>query len=273
MTVDVSVLCLVKGRHKALENLLSGLSASTKLPDEFILVLMNEEARELPKTPFPVEQVILNHRMPLPLAAARNLASKHARGRLLIFLDVDCIPAPDLIERYRAADSDGHLLNGEVRYLSEGVTDRKGFLSDLDALSKADPIRAGLESLPYELFWSLNFACTAKDYRKIGGFDASFTGYGAEDTDFAFMARRAGIRMKKVSALAYHQYHIDYAPPVNHLADIVANARIFYSKWGKWPMEGWLKEFKKLGLIYWDDQSLKMLRMPDEEELLQSRKS
>ncbi|MBE8147290.1 hypothetical protein IOD13_18975 [Brevibacterium casei] len=28
------------------------------------------------------------------------------------------------------------------------------------------------------------------------------------------------------------------SPPVEHVADIVANARIFFDRWRIWPMEG-----------------------------------
>ncbi|WP_300342830.1 galactosyltransferase-related protein [Nesterenkonia sp.] len=37
----------------------------------------------------------------------------------------------------------------------------------------------------YELFWSLSFAVRREVFDQIGGFDAGYTGYGAEDTDFA----------------------------------------------------------------------------------------
>lgn len=270
--MEVSVLCLVKGRKNALENLIQGLSLNTRFPDELIVVLMNEQERELPKVLFPVKQIILKHQKPLPLAAARNLAAHKANGNLLIFLDADCIPAPNLIEQYCVKNKPGCLLNGDVRYLNEHATTEDFFLSKLDILSEPDPIRAGLKLIPHELFWSLNFACTAADYKKIGGFDEKFIGYGGEDTDFAFTARLLGIEMKKVNALAYHQYHESYLPPLNHLLDIVANARVFRSKWCKWPMEGWLKEFAAMGLVHWDDESLKVLRMPNYEEISDARK-
>ncbi|WP_409241961.1 glycosyltransferase family 2 protein, partial [Caballeronia sp. INML3] len=40
------------------------------------------------------------------------------------------------------------------------------------------------------MFWSLNFACHLNTFEQIGGFDDAYTGYGGEDTDFAFRAKR-----------------------------------------------------------------------------------
>ena len=46
-----------------------------------------------------------------------------------------------------------------------------------------------------------------------------------------------------------HQYHPSPSPPVQHVADIVANANVFADKWGWWPMESWLEQFRELGLV------------------------
>ena len=75
-------------------------------------------------------------------------------------------------------------------------------------------------------------------------------GYGGEDTDLGFTARQKGIDIWSIpGATAYHQHHETHDPPVQHLADIVANARCFRAKWGVWPMRGWLRAFADDGLI------------------------
>ena len=267
MGLKLSVLTLVKGRVKALENMIAGLLANSVFPDELIIVLINESLRKLPQTPFPVKQVLLKHEHELPLAAARNIAANNALGDLLIFLDVDCIPAPDLVATFLSGAVEGVLTNGEVRYLMNGAVDQPDFDMHLDRLSTVDPVREGLKELPHELFWSLNFACYKGDFARIGGFDEFFTGYGAEDTDFAFTARKIAIGMKSIPALAYHQYHEQFSPPLNHFGDIIQNARIFFDKWQIWPMEGWLKAFEKRKLIKWTSHELKILKHPSVIEI------
>ncbi|KLT63765.1 galactosyltransferase-related protein [Pedobacter sp. BMA] len=273
MKVNVSILTLVKGRTKALENLINGLSDNQILPDELIIVLMNESVRKLPPTAFPVKQVSFQHHHKLPLAAARNVAAANARGDLLIFLDTDCIPAPDLIVEYLSGAQHGMLNNGEVRYLGKGAVDQPDFIRHMEGLSSVDPVRSGLKELPHELFWSLNFACFKSDFKYIGGFDESFTGYGAEDTDFAFTARTRAIGMKLIPAMAYHQYHEQFSPPLNHFEDVIKNAKVFFDKWQKWPMEGWLSAFEAMGLIKWSSSSLSILKLPSAIEVAKSLKT
>ena len=268
----ISVLTIVAGRELALTNLIKGLAKSTVLPDELVIVFMNEPVREMPKHTFPIRCYSLNQSAHLPLAAARNLAAKHAKGDFLIFLDVDCIPSATLIADYQRHISDETLLSGQVRYLRDGATSEKDFLSKMEDLSTPDPIRANLETIPYSLFWSLNFACSKSTYLKIGGFDEGYEGYGAEDTDFAFSAEKQGVTLQCVAAKAYHQYHESFSPPLNHLEDIVSNANRFFQKWKKWPMEGWLNSFAQMGLIEWDEQIIHLIRKPTKAEIVATLK-
>ncbi|MFC4211234.1 glycosyltransferase [Pedobacter lithocola] len=263
----ISVLTLVYGRKEALKNFLSGLKTSTQLPDELVIVFMNEPICDLPEMPFLVRCFQIFHENKIPLAAARNKAAKAAQNNLLIFLDVDCIPSKTLISTYAKSFESQKLLVGTVRYLNNGATEQDEFLAKLELLSKPDPIRSDLYEIPYELFWSLNFACHKIDYDCIGGFDENFQGYGAEDTDFSFAARRKHVKLKMVDACAYHQYHPSYSPPLNHFKDIVLNAERFFMKWNIWPMEGWLKQFIDMGLISKNADHIEILRYPSGAEV------
>ncbi|MFD2287058.1 glycosyltransferase [Pedobacter petrophilus] len=268
----ISVLTIVAGRKTALSNLIKGLAESTVLPDELVIVFMNEPTSEMPLLPFPVHCYSLMQPAHLPLAAARNLAARNANGDFLIFLDVDCIPSATLIADYKNQISAHALLSGQVSYLKSGATNADDFLSRMEGLSTPDPIRAGLETISYSLFWSLNFACSKTTYQKIGGFDEGYKGYGAEDTDFSFSAEQQQVPLQCVPAKAYHQYHDSFSPPLNHLEDIIGNANRFFQKWNSWPMEGWLKAFQQMGLIKWDGQDLRLIRMPTEEEIMATLK-
>jgi len=269
----LSVLTIVQGRVHALNNLIKGLGLGSLIPDELIIVLMNEQPRPLHPAPFKICQVPMFSNSRMPLAAARNLAAKTASGERFVFLDVDCIPSPTLLESYMSHPSAGCLLNGGVRYLGkDSISDDTDF-AHLDLLSSPDIIRGGLDYLPHKLFWSLNFSCTADDYSKIGGFDEAFTGYGAEDTDFAFKAREKGIEMDLINDCAYHQYHESFSPPLNHFADILSNAKVFYNKWGCWPMEGWLARFAEMGLIDFRTDKISTIRSPSEAEIALCKKS
>ena len=269
MSGKISVITLVSGRESALCNLVKGLSVGTEQPDELIVVFMNEECYQLPIESFPIISVSLISNEIFPLSSARNLGAKSASFDKLIFLDVDCIPEKTLVQRYKNALGND-LYTGKVRYLSKKAMIVLDF-EKLEQLSSPDPIRSTFKDLPYELFWSLNFACKRSTFEKIGGFNEAFKGYGAEDTDFAFRTRLERIPLQLIDATAYHEYHESYDPPLNHLNSIVDNASVFHEIWNRWPMEGWLTRFRDMGLIEWN-QKIKIIRQPTPLEISNAKK-
>jgi len=100
------------------------------------------------------------------------------------------------------------------------------------------------------MLWSLSLGASVEDWNAVGGFDERYEGYGGEDTDFGQRLKRAGGDMWWTrSAGAFHQWHPVSRPPVEHVADIVTNANLFYDTWGWYPMGGWLTEFERRGLV------------------------
>ena len=119
MNIKIAVLTVVSGRKTALMNLIKGLSLNESLPAELIIVHMNEETYSLPPSPFPIRTISHYDPAKLPLASARNLALAESSVEHCIFLDVDCIPAPNLINIYAEAfNRTDQLWSGQVRYLT-----------------------------------------------------------------------------------------------------------------------------------------------------------
>ena len=199
---------------------------------------------------------------PLPLAAARNAGVAASTASSVVLLDVDCIPAPQLLDRYTAAlDRVGGLVAGPVAYLPPGAT-TGGLISPVRLAELAEPHPARpvppdgqlLREHRYELFWSLSFAIRRAEWDRLGGFCELYCGYGGEDTDFAWTARQAGVPLHWMGgAVAWHQYHETQNPPRQHLAAIVRNSLQFHRRWGSWPMQGWLEAFRREGLVRWSD--------------------
>ena len=270
----IDVLTLVKNREAHLRNLVEGLRRSAVAPSRLIVVDMGERPVAPPECAFPVT-VIRHAAEGLPLGRARNLAAAAAEAEHLLFLDVDCIPASSLLGAMSGAllQHDA-LICPEALYLGPGVDLGPGWTEPaLRAAGQSHPSRPfprqGLRREPNAgLFWSLAFGVARATFQRIGGFDETFTGYGAEDTDFSFTARKAGVELLFLGGPGvFHQYHGVFDPPLNHFADIVRNARIFHGKWGVWPMEGWLAAFERSGLVAWSGSSLRSLRSPTENEL------
>lgn len=269
---SIAVITTVRDRTAHLGAMRRGLASQRLLPRpddvEHVIVRMGgaDPWRDLPDGPTVVQVEMIPPAGPdrgrLPLAAARNVGAAATSADLLIFLDVDCIPCPELIERYRwMAQQSGGLLAGPVGYLPEPICERT---VDPDELRRwavphpARPVPPDGVLVPegrYELFWSLSFAIRRADFCTLGGFCEEYLGYGGEDTDLAFTARSVGMPFSWVGgAWAWHQYHPVEDPPRSHLRDIVRNARVFRRRWGRWPMDGWLRAFAADGLVEWDSE-------------------
>ncbi|MFD3327500.1 glycosyltransferase family 2 protein [Streptomyces sp. NPDC058701] len=259
-----AVITLAAGRHTHLRLQQDGLLRGTRTPDHYVVVSMADPGiPDVVTGRNPVADVLT---VPLeggrlPLAAARNAGAGHALATgadLLVFLDVDCVPGAGLLDGYARAARDGSLLCGTVAYLPPRPAGgyRLDELADMAPPHPARPAPAQGQVVrggDPRLFWSLSFSLTAATWKRVGGFCEEYTGYGAEDTDYAATAARRGVDLWWVGgAPAYHQYHPAESPPVRHLDDILRNGALYRTRWGTWPMEGWLRAFEARGLVRYD---------------------
>jgi GT2 family glycosyltransferase len=268
----VSVLTVASGRPEHLRNLVAGLARQSFPPAELVVAVMQDDLYDLPETGFPVRQI----RVPrvhgeLPLAAARNRAAQASRGQVLVFLDIDCIPHPDLVSDYESMAIAGRgLVMGEVLYLHRGATEPGLDFDRFDAVGQRHSDRQGPPARDlrrcedYRCFWSLNFAMHRCDWARSGGFHEGYYGYGGEDTDFGRVLAERGIGIWWIrGARVYHQYHPHCMPPIQHVEAILRNAEVFRARWGHRTMEHWLYGFQLLGLIAeGPDGALRMVREP-----------
>lgn len=270
--MSATVVTIVRGRLDHLRNQRRGLALQHDTPREHVVVRMGgpdlQPALDGPGPACPTTLIDLDEVDPLPLARARNAGAAVAGGSQLVFLDVDCIPVPHLVAAYQGiADRDG-LWAGPVWYLPPLSLDGPLDVVALCAAGARHPAQphapAGTHvSLAPDLFWSLNFAVRRDTFDRLGGFDEVYAGYGGEDTDLAWTAAAAGVPVSHLAdARVVHQHHPSASPPVQHLDAIVANARVFHDKWGRWPMRGWLAAFAASGLIRWDDTVIERITTP-----------
>lgn len=207
-----------------------------------------------PRLGVPLAHVWQEHRN-FRAGEARNRAILASRGSYCVFLDGDCLVRPDFIATQRRLAEHGHFVVGNRALLAQPLTAEvlarrlepeiwglgawvgqrlKGGLSRLAPLLRLPlgPLRK-LRPQTWEGARSCNLAVWRADLDRIDGFDASFNGWGKEDSDLLVRLLHAGVR-RKDGAFATGVIHL-WHPEADRslllrneqrLAEVVASRRI-----------------------------------------------
>lgn len=266
---EFSIVTIVKGRRKQLANLLNSVKVSTIHPVDIQIVFMDEPDEIVIPHGLEVDIHQVSSTHSLPLAAARNLGIKASKTQNIIFIDVDCMVSPTLFENLLSRLQSDKIIAAYPLYLSI-VPENESYIQ-LIQRSVSHPARAHIpvgEPVPHLQFWSLIFAVEKQTFDRIGGFDESFTGYGAEDTDFAMTFHSKGVEHIFVKDFVLHQYHDKYDPPLNYFDSIIENAQRYQNKWNVLPMQKWLRAFEGLNLIKIDQyQNINIIKKPTGKQI------
>jgi glycosyltransferase involved in cell wall biosynthesis len=152
------------------------------------------------------------------LAETRNLGIRASAGTYVIFLDGDCIVRRDFVAAHRRLAEAGWFVTGNRILLSRDFSERvlrEGLEPELWGLAayvshrwRGDLNRVTpLFNLPlgparkmpaqrWEGARGSNMAFWRADLDAVDGFDASFKGWGREDSDIFIRLIRAGVRRK-----------------------------------------------------------------------------
>lgn len=167
-------------------------------------------------------------------AAILNAGLRRARGRLIVFIDGDCIPHRHFLRDHAEAWEPGRFLAGRRVNLGAGVSRqltpsdiRNGMLDRPRAALIASAISGGTRNLhrafrlgspllrrllrrerPAGILGS-NFSVARADLERVNGYDEAFEGYGHEDTELEIRLTRLGLRSRALRsvALQFHLWH------------------------------------------------------------------
>jgi glycosyltransferase involved in cell wall biosynthesis len=220
----ISVIVTTFNREDALDAVLRGLSRQSDR--DFEVVIADDGSgpatadlitRWSTRLGVPLAHVWQEHRG-FRAAEARNLAIRASRGAYCIFLDGDCIPRSDFIAAHRRLAEPNWFVAGNRVLLSQALTERvlgEGLVPEQwsfavfirERLSRDVNRLLPLIRLPLD-FWrklrpagwrscrSCNLAVWRSDLDRVDGFDATYTGWGKEDSDLVVRLFHAGIGRK-----------------------------------------------------------------------------
>ncbi len=205
----VSVIVPVRWSHPRVLTLLDALRAQAGAEAELLAVVMDSgrgRAGDLDLLPELAHRAHLITAAPSTPAAVRNLAATQAQGEFLVFIDDDCVPAADWLERLLAAAADpsvgavaGGVLPAPATTLTEKYLGAYGLPLPEDA-AVYDRV------IPFVSFGhSANLLVRRSVFNTLGGFAADWpTG---EDHDFCYRLIKAGHKLAFVPAAAVRHFH------------------------------------------------------------------
>ncbi len=216
--IDFSIVIPTYNRPGLLAACLTSIAALEAAAVRFEVVVVDDGGS-------PVDDVVARFRGPMDVtlvrqknggpASARNTGAARARGRFLAFLDDDCRPAPDWLEKLHAclaADPD-RLVGGRALNPLESnpySTANMALISYLYEYYEA----AGCEGTSDQrrgFLASCNMALSAERFRWLGGFDESYR-IASEDRDFGDRWLAANLPLAYArDAVVYHHWAFSFS--------------------------------------------------------------
>ncbi|NMH60552.1 glycosyltransferase family 2 protein [Alteromonas ponticola] len=262
----ISVVVIVKTRTQQLVRLIKQFEESSRRPDEIVVVWMNPPSEfSLLKSPhFPIQHKFESSGG-LEIARARNKGLAAATSTHCLYLNVESVISPLLLEQFAKAWTERYVLTTRVFCVDKGLLDLPF------AEIEANYHRVGCigERKAFSVNNNPSMFFIAKcDVEEIGGFDENYSGFGINDEDFFQTCLKAGLTTENVDTITFIPNREHYQCPINHLVDFVRNAETFHQKWGHYPCQDVLFRFAESGLINDDFQStnIHVLRLPTEDE-------
>lgn len=230
-SVTIAVVLPTYNRADRLDATLAGLARQTVTPDEVVVsddgsdedlgVVADRYRGQLPVT------MVRRESEAFGAGQARNLGTASTHSDVIVFIDSDCIPDPNLLERHswwhRRASAIVVVGN---RYHVDGSSVTPALVAD-----RFDDVRRGARRIPEDgspddwrsLFYrrnrklqigdvafravvSSNMSVERELFDEVGGFPSGFHAWGGEDTELGWRLWNAGAFIAVDNeAVVYHQ--------------------------------------------------------------------
>ena len=220
----ISVVVTTYNREDALEAVLRSLQSQNDR--DFEVVVADDGSapataalidRYKAQVGVPLTHVWQEHRG-FRAGAIRNRAVRASHGDYVVFLDGDCLTRPDFVATHRKLAEPGWFVTGNRALLTQALTDAvlnqplepehwgtadwlwqrlSGGLNRLAPVLRLPlgPLRK-IRPQAWKGARSCNLGVWRVDLDRVDGFDASFSGWGKEDSDLLVRLLHAGVRRK-----------------------------------------------------------------------------
>jgi GT2 family glycosyltransferase len=210
-SIEISVVIPTRNRPTQLVRCLDALAKLQTPTGRFEVIVVDDGSDRLLNgvvEPFhPVLNLVLIRKPNGGAASARNEGAAAARGRLLAFLDDDCAPHAQWLNRLADClrDNPGCMTGGHVVNVAPGLFSEASHLL-LEYLY--DYFNDNGRQCRF--FASCNIGVDAERFRALGGFDESYPRAAAEDRDLCDRWLASGYRMAYSSdAMVEHSHALD----------------------------------------------------------------
>ena len=217
---SVSVVVPTYNRKRLLSAVLHSLQAQRYPTDQLEIIVADDGGNDgwgrmvrgfATRAPMRI-QYLRQGRLGFRAGAARNLGASAAEGDLLLFLDGDVVAHPSLVSEhvrfhlrwperpvlgYVCAHTclNAYKVSEVIAAAQTAEVDRLPLLPELRDSAYArvlDDLDMSAES--WQLFFSNNVSMASSLFRKAGGFDEDFQGWGIEDNEFGYRLAAQGHR-------------------------------------------------------------------------------
>ena len=212
----ISIIIPTCNRLQILKRALHSLEKQTEGGMPFEVILIDDCSRDgtadylqRANFSFPFRFFSQEHKGP---AAARNAGLKEAGGKTVLFLNDDCLAAPDLLSQHkkiRQKYGECAVL-GRIEWSPE-ISLSPG-LKDL-ANDYCFPYKKinNPANIPYHYFITGNLSAPLPEIIAAGGFDEYFQDAACEDIELGYRLQRRGLRLHyNPAAVAFHLHNLSF---------------------------------------------------------------
>lgn len=214
--IKLTVVIPTYNREEVLRKTLLALVSQTVNKSSFEVIIIDDgsgkKAVEFTKSlvrslPYQTTFLLQNHRGP---ASARNLGIKKAKGKIVLIINDDTVPSPELVERHllfhKENTDQSHALLGYLTWHKDlEITPFMHWLENGGPYFSYQKIRGKIAG--WQKLWTCNISFKRDFLLDNGLFDEEFREAAWEDVELGYRLSKKGFRLfydKKAIGFHYH---------------------------------------------------------------------